>query len=156
TSPNQSTHEGGKPVPRYLTAGVIAVLSVILLGNVSTTFQLCRANQRTHYPSFSGCDTSVTWASYEQMFQWIEQNTPAEDSIAGGLDSMIALYTGRPAYRPFVGRPLALFYGQDGQPIGTMKELQESLDQRHARYLVRCPMPGFAEVKPLAQLCDEL
>jgi hypothetical protein len=48
-----------------------------------------------------------------------------------------------------------LFYGAHGPATGTVDDLVSILHQHHARFLVKLPMPGFAEEKPFNQLMED-
>jgi hypothetical protein len=48
-----------------------------------------------------------------------------------------------------------LFYGEEGAATGTVEDLVSILNQHHARFLVKLPMPGFAEDEPLNRLIEE-
>jgi hypothetical protein len=97
----------------------------------------------------------VRWSEYEQLFRWIRENTAAEDVLASGLDSMLYLYTDRQAVKAFESRPRKLFYGEKGAATGTVDDLMSILNQHGAQFLVKHPMPGFADEQPLNQLIEE-
>ncbi|MFT4572276.1 MAG: hypothetical protein ACI8TX_002311 [Hyphomicrobiaceae bacterium] len=67
----------------------------------------------------------------------------AGDVVAAGFDPMTALYTNRQTVRPFVLRPLSMYYGKEGSPIGDVDELFEIIDLHNARYLLLSPLPGY-------------
>jgi hypothetical protein len=98
----------------------------------------------------------IAWTSYEDVFAWLRTNSQEDDVIACGLDPMIYLYTGRPAFRPFVHRPLAMFYGQEGPAVGTADDLEQLLQTRGASYLVHFPLPSFAEERAFAAVVEQL
>jgi hypothetical protein len=126
--------------------------SIILVTVITINFifmaHTVKLNQVEHYPFWLPLGKAVAWQSYENIFQWLRGNSQPGDVIASGLDTMIFLYTGRQAIRPFQGRPASLFYGCDGPALGSSEEVLGSLRHHQARYLVQVPMPGFSEEKP--------
>ena len=72
--------------------------------------------RQTHFPVARLRDATIDWSSYERMFAWLNANSQQQDVFAAELDSMIALYTNRRAFRPFVYDPGHLFYGQPRDP----------------------------------------
>jgi hypothetical protein len=128
---------------------------IILLGfNLKLVYQIGRIERATSYPVISSLNETVSWSSYQDIFHWINTHTHPEDTIASGLDSMLYLYTGRRAFRPFMMNPMALFYFQNIPPWTTEK-LLHILASFKAQYLVRTPMPFFGEEKPFAKVINE-
>jgi hypothetical protein len=113
---------------------------------------VCHAVQKgdTGYPLPKFGMTPVEWSSYESTFAWLRQHSRPDDVIASGFDSMIALYTDRPAVKPFVYDPGWLFYGQRRKAHFAPEETAAILEHYRPRYLVQLPMPGFGEEQPLA------
>ena len=68
---------------------------------------------------------------------------------------MVYLYTDRVAFRPWMFRPASLFYLSPGSATGTVDEFALILKENGADYLLRSPMPGFAEEKPFDALIRE-
>jgi hypothetical protein len=139
-------------------AWAVAVSGLLLggLGNVGILYLEGRLNHHTGYPYIGLPKEPANWASYQEVFDWLRAHGRSRDVVAAGMDSMISLYTGLPAYRPFVQHPPALFYGSRHPAIGTADQLACSLKDRRARYLVHFPMVGFAEDKPFDKLLEEL
>lgn len=141
----------------FLVRGLALVALVVVLSvNLMVSLRINDQNHSKHYPFWLYQEELPSWASYDQVFTWLKQNTRPDDVMASGLDSMIYLYTGRQAYRPFQGRPTSLFYGQQSPALGTWEEVWGLMERYQARYLVQVPMPGFAEDKPLAAMIKEL
>jgi hypothetical protein len=139
--------------PRWLTSIIlVAVLTVNLIFMARIT-QMSRSG---HYPLSGLLKEEVAWQSYEDIFRWIKSYTKPSDVIASGLDSMIFLYTGRQAFRPFQGRPVSLFYGGKDPALGSWEEILHFLKRYKARFLVQVPMPGFSEEKPFAAVIEQL
>jgi hypothetical protein len=121
---------------------------IVIIINLFFMAHTVKLNQEEHYPFWLPIGKAVAWQSYENIFQWLRGNSQPGDVIASGLDTMIFLYTGRQAIRPFQGRPASLVYGGDGPALGSSEEVLGILRHYQARYLVQVPMPGFPEEKP--------
>jgi hypothetical protein len=141
---------------RLRTATLVTAVVLAIGSNLLVFGEQVRAVQRTGYPHIEaeGHD-QARWTDYQRLFRWIRENTAMEDVLASGLDSMLYLYTGRQAVRPFESRPRMLFYGENGAATGTVEDLVSILNQHRAKFLVKLPMPGFAEEEPLNQLIEE-
>jgi len=107
------------------------------------------------YPYLGIPEKLVSWQSFADAFAWLARNAGPDDVVASGFDSMTALYTGRPAFRPAVLRPRAL-YQDDPAPLGTAADLRAILRTRRPRFLFLSPMPDSPEEAPLYALVDEL
>jgi hypothetical protein len=128
--------------PARLTFSALVLLAIA--GNLWSLARIRDFTRRIGYPSMSAHVAPFDWASYEHVFAWIRSHTKPDDVIASAFDPKIYLYTGRTAFRPFVARPLALFYGQDTPGIGTSLDLDRSLMAFLPRYLVQSPHPALA------------
>ena len=138
---------------------VPVLLGVFLVAaNLAETYLVSQNNDKNQYPfiCFLGDEAEmVRWSSYQEVFAWLKDHTRQDEVIAGGFDSMIYLYTGRQAFRPFVMRPEALFYG--GQTAsGGIPELANFFKIYRPSYLIQTPMPGFSEEKPFEALLREV
>jgi hypothetical protein len=134
----------------------LGAVSVGLLANGWLLHQHARRSMETGYPLMHLPAEPVHWQPYQDAFNWLRANAQGGDIVAAGMDSMTYLYTGLPTFRPFQQRPLALFYGAAGPPLGSVDELAEMLKRWRARYLMVSPMHGFAEAEPYAKLVAEL
>lgn len=140
--------------PARLAFSALVVLAIV--GHLLSMARLRDHSQRYGYPSMSSPDNPVSWTSCEHMFTWIRGHTRPDDIIASALDPMIYLYTGRTAFRPFVARPLALFYDIGTSGIGTIEDMDRTLRVFRPRYLVQSPLDGFAEENPFNRQIEEL
>jgi hypothetical protein len=131
------------------------LLAVFIGSNFWLLAQHADVNSSTGYPANGIFNRNAPWTGYERVFAWIKDHSRSDDVMAAGLDSMIYLYTGRKAIRPFSARPTALFYGDDGPELGTVTEMERLLSAYKVRYLIQTPMPGFSEEKPLAALLEQ-
>jgi hypothetical protein len=139
---------------RVFRAATWGCIAVIAASNLVLNVRLARQARATGYPYNTIVSQPAEWTSYERVFRWIRQNTAPTQRIAAGLDTMVYLYTGRQAFRPFAHRPDALFYGAPGPRTGTLDDLFRNLRIGGADYLVALPMPGFAEEEPFTALVN--
>jgi hypothetical protein len=135
-------------------AGVLCVIAVA--ANITTIASQTAISHETHYPIRRPPERPFQWQSFELLFAWLRHVPAPTAVIAGGLDTMLFLYTGHPSVRPFPHRPDALFYGASRPPTGTAQELATFLRSRGVRYLVDTPMYLFAEEKPFAAVVGTL
>jgi hypothetical protein len=142
--------------PGIAAAAILIAALVPIATNVRLLSTYVSASRTSHYPYFLPSEDPVSWASYEEAFDWLESHTEASDVIASGFDSMTALYTGRPTIRPFVPRPRVLYYGQEGAAVGTVDELDRTLVAYRPRYFFLSPMPAFPEEEPVYELVAAL
>ncbi len=125
---------------------------IILFGfNLGHLYQAEKINKTMHYPVLSPSREPVSWSSYKDIFYWINTHTASNDIIASGLDSMVYLYTGRRAFRPFQMNPMDLFYFQD-LPTWTIENFMHILKAYQAKYLIQTPLPGFGEERPFSKI----
>ncbi len=135
-------------------AGAIC-LALIAAANAMLLARHAAVVSQTGYPLPEITDARADWSAHQRVFTWLKQHSQPGDVVASGLDSMVALYTGRQAFRPFVYQPGQLFYGQPAAQ-SMDQELLDILKRRRPRYLVALPMPGFAEERPFAQAVADL
>jgi hypothetical protein len=83
------------------------------------------------------------WASYQDIFHWLQSHSQSDDIIASWEDPMIFLYTGRRAIRPFRINPGLIGYGKDLETYGPPEELLQTLRTYKVRYLVGVPVFTF-------------
>jgi hypothetical protein len=135
-------------------AGAACVLA--LAANITAVAGARSASHAAGYPLLGPIDTPFTWQSFEALFAWLRERPDRQAVVAGALDTMLSLYTGHPAIRPFPHRPDALFYGGRRPAVGTARELADLLRGRQVRYLVDTPLYLFSEAVPFAAVLDEL
>jgi len=144
---------------RYLMASAAAIVLALNLAFDVTTG---RVSRQVGYPYHFAPDVidrsaqPVSWSGFENMFRWVESHVGQDDVVASGLDTMLSLYTGRAAFRPWVHRPEALFYGSPHAKTGTPEEFLKILKDHRARYLVTFPMEGFSEADPFNDLVQRV
>ena len=129
-------------------------LSVLIGINVCSSYQIGKFNRAMRYPYPATLDYSVSWLSYSSIFHWINDHTQPDDVMASGLDTMVYLYAGRRAFRPFAMNPVSLFYLKDSRPMATAT-LIRILKDYQPKYLIQTPMPKFSEEKPFSEIIHE-
>ena len=139
--------------PRGLARLAVAVM---LAANLVVTGMVIHQSHQKHYPFWMPLKRLSSWASYEEVFTWLKDNTHMDDVIISGLDNMIYLYTGRRTFCPFLGNPLSLYYGQGGPALNSWQEIRQMVNQYQPRYLVRLPMPLYPQEKPIDALLRKL
>ena len=146
-------------MPGYNSLLVLG-LTVLVTINLVLVYRAGQVKRNTGYPYLATYVTLneplVSWSSYENVFEWLDKHCQPDDVIASGLDSMIYIYTGRRAFRPFIADPTSMFYGLDHPATGTVQDLIQILKVGKPRYLVHTPMPGFSEEKPFTKLLNRL
>lgn len=136
----------GRMKPKELFQGLAALGTLTLLGlNVFMLWFYLWCYGMTGYLYFTPPTTVVAWQSFERTFGWLKSHATKDDVIACTLDTMCFLYSGLPAFRPFVTDPGALCFDTGGPGIGTVADLSHRLEQTHTRYVVSTPMIDFGE-----------
>jgi hypothetical protein len=133
----------------------LVAISILVTSNMIFVYYQSKANQQTGYPQLPLEAAKVSWVAYEDIFKWLKDNSQPDDIIASGMDTMMYLYTGRRAFRPFVSNSSSLFYGQDVPGTGTIRDFCKILKNYKPEYLVQTPMPMFSEEKPFNELLDK-
>jgi len=78
------------------------------------------------------------WKEIAALSQWINGNTPRDAILAGNMDPIWFLSTGRKAIWGFIPRPYELMYSAHPQdPLGTYSEFVQNLLRARADYLMR-------------------
>ncbi len=135
--------------PALVLGGLLVFTNLLAVQRVYQNYR------QSHYPVLVSKVESLNWQSYQEIFAWIKQNTRPGEVIAYGLDSMLYLYTGRQAFRPFLIKPEVLFYGAKSNP-GDLREFRNFLEVYRPGYLLKTPLPDFSEAKPFANLLREV
>ena len=135
-------------------AGLACTLA--LTANVATLAVWAAAGREAGYPVQRPPGPAFAWTSFESLFSWLRERPDRTALVAGGLDTMLHLYTGHPALRPFPHRAGALYYGAGYPPTGTAEELVAFLRSEGVRYVVETPMYLFAEEVPFASVLKEV
>jgi hypothetical protein len=135
-----------RPAPAW---GAVAA-GLLLAGNAALLLQHRQIVRELGYPMVRLGDPLVLWASYEDLFDWVRTTTSPDDVVVTGFDSMLSLYTGRPAIRPFASRPGRLFYRRESEHEAERDaaQLEQTLWAARPAFLIASPMPGFAEDEP--------
>ena len=99
------------------------------------------------------------WRQLVPLLDWVKRETPATAVVAGNLDPVYFLFTGRASIRAFTADSYALFYappGQDRAPLGTVEAFRHRLLQSGVDYCIWSPDPGFSETPHYRRLLDDL
>ncbi len=64
-------------------------MAVVLAANVTLTGMVIQQTRQKHYPFWAPSAGLASWASYEEVFTWLRNNTQADEVSIAGLDSMI-------------------------------------------------------------------
>jgi len=126
------------PIHRYVLPVALAIL---LTANLVLVYNYGRVNRETGYPTLVRSHPKIYWSSHEEVFNWIKSHTAPDEVIISGSDSMVYLYTGRPAIRLYLANPASIFYGYPSQSRGT-EDILQAMKAYQARYLVQMPVPG--------------
>ncbi|MCS7023990.1 MAG: hypothetical protein NZV14_04275 [Bryobacteraceae bacterium] len=86
------------------------------------------------------------------LMDWVSKRTSPQSVLAGNLDPLYYLYTGRKAVRAFQADPYQLIYAQRGEPIGSPEQLLITLCRAGASYWIESPNSGFLEGKYLVTI----
>jgi hypothetical protein len=131
-----------------LACAMVAMLTVNLGATSLRTHQLGDA--------LPGLDPRDSWHAQAQLLQWVKSNTPKDTVLAGNLDPLYYLITGRKAVRGFSTSPYELMYGKTSDAIGAREKILQSLKDQGARYWLQTPNSAFAEGPVLGKMQTEL
>ena len=145
---------------RVAATGVAASLVLVLAvgaaaANMTRVLELRALERRQGLPFITTPDAPSSWASFAEAFAWLRGHTAPGDTLAAGLDSMTALYTGRATIRPY-GLRYASLYRDVDSPLGDVASVASALRDHRVRFLLVSPMPGSPEEQPFQQLVASL
>jgi hypothetical protein len=133
--------------------GAVAVSAMVVANGGVLAYHGMQV-QRTQYPMSLIGNEPVNWSAYQRTFVWLEQHSQPDDVLASGVDSMVARYTDRRAFRPFVYDPGRLFYSGGDARFAAPEELAAILQNR--RPATWCSLQPGSRRKPLAMALQEL
>jgi 4-amino-4-deoxy-L-arabinose transferase-like glycosyltransferase len=128
----------GKIRTRYLLS---LGLCLMVAANLGLLYRYGKFANQFNFPYGHIVKDPASWTSYQDIFQWLRAHSQPDDVIAAWNDSMISLYTGRRAIRPFKIRPALVGYGQES--YGSVKDLRRVIKAYKIRYLVEVPTFAF-------------
>jgi hypothetical protein len=99
------------------------------------------------------------WRRISPLLEWVRSETPPNAILAGNLDPMYFLYTGRRSLRAFSPDSFALYYaaGNDArQPLGSVEDLRSRFIAGGIDYCIWTPAAGFGESQHFRRLLNEL
>lgn len=150
-----------KLLSRFMTAKASSLaISILTAGAVwINAMDVARkaSMDRTHdLPSPPHWVSTTYWSSYEDVFRWVKEHTPADCVVSAELDSMVYLYTGHTCFRPVLPDNGALYFDVNEPPfVESLSQMRQALIRQHAGYLICTPNPGAAEEKPFDLLLDQ-
>ena len=116
---------------------------LLVATNLALLYQHGQSAEKFRYPYPFLQKNPASWASYQDIFQWLKTHSQPDDVIASMEDPMIFLYTGRRAIRPFKISPGLLGYGDDLHTYGSAEDLIRTFKAYKVRYLVAVPIFAF-------------
>jgi hypothetical protein len=142
---------------RFLKPLGFTLLGALLIANASAVHKDLEVGAANHYPGYmlNLQSSTVEWSSYQDMFDWIRQNSKSSDLFISGIDPMLYLYTGRRSVRPFSSRPSSMYYKDTAPVLGSLSEVMANIRFYKPQYLVLSPMPGLPEEIPYVQFIVE-
>jgi hypothetical protein len=138
---------------RKALAASIALVAVCLAG-----VSLAHSSKRTlelgdPMPLLGSHDS---WWKLEQLLGEARERTSKGAILAGNLDPLYYLFTGRKAVRGFEIEPYALLYAPSGEAIGSTEAMLSSLDRFGVTHWIHTPNSTYAEGKHLGQIQKDL
>ncbi|MEP6538694.1 MAG: hypothetical protein ABJF23_25385 [Bryobacteraceae bacterium] len=97
------------------------------------------------------------WRALTAMLAEFGRRVPPDAVLAGNLDPLYSLYSGRKAIRPYAEDPYLLYFSDDPvrQPLGGLTQLRQTLRQHRVSFLIVDHLRLFQESKFLNLLVDE-
>lgn len=138
--------------PAKMLAATVLVAAVA--SNYAMLSRYVADSRESGFPYFVVTPEPVRWEHYREAFSWLREHTRPGEAVASGFDTMTSLYTDRPAIRPFVMRPGALYYGDPGSPVGDVAEFADLLARHHVRYVLLTPMPAYTMESAVFELVN--
>jgi hypothetical protein len=96
------------------------------------------------------------WGRLEALLRKTQETTQPEAVLAGNLDPLYYLYTGRKAVRGFAAEPYRLFYSREApaDPLGSPDRFVKGLQSVGVTHWLDSPNSTFAEGAPLRRLLE--
>lgn len=126
--------------PRVL----MAVCSLLLLASVNGAVKPVRQALALG-DAQPGLTEEDSWPRMQSLLEWVKHNTPQDAVLAGNLDPLYYLYTGRKAIRGFQANPYPLIYSPAAEPIGSPGQILAQLEAQSVSYWVFSPNSAFRE-----------
>ncbi len=97
------------------------------------------------------------WHALTAMLHEFGARAQHDAVLAGNLDPLYSLYSGKPAIRPYAEDPYLLYYSDEPgrKPLGDLPQFQRTLQTHHVTHLVVDQLKLFQESKYMNQLVDE-
>jgi hypothetical protein len=133
-------HQGIGSRRRVITAAGVILFAVSVFGVTRTIKQSLVLGDAL--PELKAEDS---WYQLRSLMEWAKVNTPPDAVLAGNLDPLYYLYTGRKAIRGFMAEPYSLIYSGSGQPIGSLEEVLSRLAADGVTHWLLSPNTSFSE-----------
>jgi hypothetical protein len=96
-----------------------------------------------------------SWDRLTSLMRWVNENTPPDSVLAGGLDTLMYLSTGRRAVFGFKPNPFEAQYSPTPKfPLGPPSEFAADIVTEHVDYVVRATNVTFGQPQFLNDLID--
>jgi hypothetical protein len=135
---------------RWQPLALAAIIGGTALAVVSASGKTLRLGDAMPTLAESDAFTSLT-----SQLEWVRQNTDPSAVLAGNLDPLYYLYTGRKAVRGFAAEPYSLIYDEGATPIGGVADALRNLCASRATYWIESPNSSFLEGKYLTAIQSE-
>src|SRR5580704_1562478 len=131
----------------------VIVLALFLVRGLSSQARKTMQVRAVAFPNEENDD----WNEITSLSRWVTGNTPEDAILAGNLDPVWFLSTGRKSVRGFLARPFEVFYSANPRdPLGTYSEFVQILLHERADYLMRTPDGNYGEAKYMNGMIDRL
>jgi hypothetical protein len=117
-------------------------LSVLIALNIFHLWNFRKLLEVSKYPflQYPAKQQVVEWQSYQELFNWVSENTKETDILSSFLDPMAYLYTGRKSIQPYILLPSRWHYESGQPPYGSGEEILSVLKKTRANYLLMMPV----------------
>jgi len=136
--------------------GCVVALSLFASGGFQFWSVAAQAREKGVVSPVSNAEN---WNETTRALNLISRQTPSDATLAGNLDPMYYLFTGRKGVRAYTVDPYLLFYDmrhRSDNPLGTADRLRNRLVVTKADYVIITPQSHSEEIRHLRQLVDEL
>jgi hypothetical protein len=92
------------------------------------------------------------WTPLVSVLERLSRNEPKDAVLAGNLDPLYYLFTGRKSIRAFESDPYLLHYAQRGEPLGSRAEFMERLDRSRVTHVLSHECKLYTEAPILERM----
>lgn len=137
---------------------VAAAAAAMFVGGIVGTAAIAREGMTVNATS-PRAGLAEDWARMRASLEWIDHHAPRDAVLAGNLDPVYYLYTGRPSVRAFSADPYLLFYEPSPRhenPLGSVEAFRQRLAHFNVGYLLLERGAAFGETEHLHRLVQQL